>query len=110
MQLRWFPIKTLSFWTSTLTILGLFSPSKKLRTVTGYAGLICGLGGAGVVYERIAEREGIAREPVQIGRNATPEDLYSLLLHLVFGAIGLAGIIKALGTQTAPLDSLTPLG
>ena len=95
-NLRYFGPKTLSFWTSVAAVLGALSPNKHVRFVSGYAGLVCGLGGAGMVYERVAERANCPREPVHVALNATGDEHASLWLHLLFGAVGLATIYKTL--------------
>lgn len=93
-KIKYFSPKTISFWTSVIAVTGFFSRSERVRLLAGYAGLICGLGGAGMVYERVAARADCPREPVHVARNATAEDHASLWLHLLFGAIGLATIYK----------------
>jgi len=95
-SLRYFSPKTVSFWTSVISVFGIFVPNKHVRLVSGYAGLVCGLGGAGMVYERIAEREGCPREPVHVAMKATKDEHASVWLHLVFGGVGLMAVYKAL--------------
>lgn len=95
-QLRYFSPKTISFWTSIAAVIGLFIPNRKAQAIAGYAGLVCGLGGAGMVYERVASRAECPREPVHVARHATTEEHASLWLHLLFGAVGLRIVYKAL--------------
>lgn len=89
-----FPPRSLSFWTSILTVTGLFIPNKKVRAIAGFAGMLCGLGGAGMVYERTAQRANIPREPVQIIRHANAAELKNMAAHLIFGIIGATELLK----------------